>query len=161
MESSLLFFLLGLSVFGVTFMIKDRPQWIRIVAFIVTGTLSGAIVGFIGGERMLVMLQLPRPLPAGIGAVAGIVLYSADKVGLIHKPGIQYFVTILLGSILAVISYILLLIYQSILPAEHIVSPPTRLLALSFFLIGFLTVFGYTFPERWFKQQKEKRGGER
>jgi hypothetical protein len=161
MESSLLFFLLGLSVFGVKWIVGDRPEWIRIVAFIVTGALSGLIIGFIGGKQLLIMLQLSRPLLAGIGVAAGIVLYSADRVGLIYKPGIQYIVTILLGSILAVISYVLLLIYQSILPTEHIVSPPTRLLALSFFLIGFLTVFGYTFPERWFKQKKEKGKGDR
>ena len=161
MESSLLFFLLGLSVFGAKWIVRDRPEWIRIVTFIVTGVLSSMIIGFIGGERLLLMLQLPRPLLVLIGAASGIVLYSADKVGLIYKPGIQYIVTILLGSILAVISYVLLLIYQSILPTEHIVSPPTRFLALSFFLIGFLTVFGYTFPERWFKQKKEKREGDR
>ena len=154
MESSLLFFLLGLSVFGAKFMMKDRPEWVRIVAFIVTGALSCIIIGFIGGEKLLLVLQLPRPLLAVIGVAAGIVLYGADRTGLIHTPGIQYIVTILLGSILAVISYVLLLIYRSMLPTEPIVSPPTRLLALSFFLIGFLTVFGYTLPERWFKRRK-------
>ena len=153
MESALLFFVVGLSIFAAKFLVRERSETVRFFVFLGSGILSGGILGLLTGSSFST-LNIPWGLFALIGGTAGLIIYGADRSKLITRPGIQYIATILLGFILAAISYGSMRLYMTITQIE-IQNPNTaRLLPLTFILIGFLTIFGYTFPERWFKMRK-------
>ena len=151
MESSLLFFFVGLSIFGAKHFMGKRSEALCFIIFVGIGVLSAGIIAFIAGSALFPVLRIPVGFWAVFGGVAGIILYTAERSGLIDKPGIRYITTILLGSILAGIAYGLMILYRTITRIDAFI--PNNLLLLSFVLMGFLTVFGYTFPERWSKQR--------
>ena len=154
MESSLLFFLVGLGIFGAKILTRGRPGAIRLLVFVAGGALSGLIIGLFSGSSLFMMFRIPWGIMPIIGATAGLVLYGADKSELIHKPGIQYAVTILLGSVLAGLSYGIISIYRMVSSETQTIFQPRNIIVLSYLLIGFLSVFGFTFPERWFKRRE-------
>jgi hypothetical protein len=154
MESFLLFFLIGLTIFGVKYITKDQSNSIQFIAFAAGGALSGALIGFLGGSSLFPIFRIPWGVLPVIGAMAGLLLYSADKSGLIHKPGIQYIVTVVLASVLAGLSYGIVFVYRMIVIEPQPIAQPRNIVLLSYLLIGFLTVFGFTFPERWFKRRE-------
>lgn len=151
MESSLLFFFVGLSIFGTKYFVEKRSEALRFIVFAGSGMLSSGIIALIAGSALFPVLRVPTGFWAAIGGMAGIILYAAERGGLIDKPGIQYITTVLLGSILAGVAYGLMILYRTINHLEVFI--PKNLLLLSFVLMGFLTVFGYTFPKRWLKQR--------
>ena len=151
MESSLLFFFVGLSIFGAKYFAGKRSEALRFVVFAGSGVLSTGIIALIAGSALFPMLRVPVGYWAVIGGIAGILLYAAERGGLIDKPGIRYITTVLLGSILAGVAYGLMVLYRAVTRIDA--GTPNNLLLLSFVLMGFLTVFGYTFPERWSKRR--------
>ena len=154
MESALLFFIVGLSIFAAKFLVKDRSETIRFLIFLGSGILSGGILGFFTNSSFS-MLLIPWGLFALTGGLAGVIIYGADRLSFITRPGLQYIATILLGFILAAISYGFMRFYVILTKIEIQNLSTARILPLTFLLIGFLTIFGYTFPERWFKHRKE------
>lgn len=157
MESSLLFFLVGLSIFGGTHLTKSENETVQFLVYFGIGIVSGLILGLFISPPWPPSVQIPRGGVPVVTGLAGIILYAAEKKKLLTRPGLQYFATILLGLLIAGLSYGLLMIYQSLSNIEYR-SPEEKIyIILVFLLIGFLTVFGYTFPERWFKQRKLRK----
>lgn len=157
MESLLLFFLVGLFIYLSKHLAKSKHEGIRFLTFFGSGILSGVLVGLVAGPPWPPSVQIPGGGVAVVGGLAGIVLYTADRGKLITRPGIQYFATILLGLVLAGLSYGFVLLYTTLARCEHRKPGEGILIPLVFLLIGFLTVFGYTFPERWFKQRQSRK----
>lgn len=154
MESALLFFLVGLSIFGAKHMVRERPEKIRSLAFLGIGLLSAGILGLFTQSSSSIS-YIPWGIFSFIGGAAGLIIYGTDRFNLITRPGLQYVVTILLGLILAAVSYGFTMFYLTIMGRTGQNIGVNRTLLMSFVLIGFLTIFGYTFPERWFKQRKD------
>ena len=81
------------------------------------------------------------------------VLYLAEKRELVTKPGVKYFATFILGAILTALSYGIIALYRNLAGLAPLSSENNQIVLMILLLISFLIVFGYTFPERWFKQK--------
>ena len=157
MESSLLFFFVGLAIFGVNRLVKTQREGVRMVGFLSTGIAAGFVVGLIVGTPWPESYHMPLSLVPAITGLAGILLYFAEKGQMITRPGIQYMATILLGLILTGLSYSFVWIYRHVNGLFPLSGQGKQLLFMLLLLVSFLTVFGYTFPERWFKRQASEK----
>ena len=154
MESTFLFSLVGLSIFGAKFLVKSASGTVRFSVFLGTGILAGVILVLAAGPPWPPSVQIPAGGVPVITGLAGILLYVAEKRSILTRPGLQYIATLLLGLLLAGLSYGIFLIYQSIAQLEYRSPQEKTAVILIFVLIGFLSIFGYTFPERWFNQRR-------
>ena len=155
MESILLFFLIGLSIFAVKWLTKNQSGKTRFLAFLGSGLLAGTGIGLTIGSP-LDFLDIPWWQAAVTGCMAGLVLYRAEMISLFTRSGFRYFSTILVGFVLSILSYGLFLLHATIAQNSSLVYARTTVVILVFILIGFITVFGYSFPERWFKQHNSQ-----
>lgn len=155
MESVFLFFLVGLSVFLIKHLVKNRSAGVQFLAYLGSGLFSGWVVGLAAGSALSAVAAIPREGAVVMGGLAGVILYAAERGGLLTRPGIRYFATILLGLVLAGLSYVMMVLYAGLGRGVAYRAPAGGArVPLTFVLVGFLTVFGYTFPERWFRQRR-------
>ena len=154
MESSLFYFLVGLSIFATNRMIKWKSESVRMLSFIVCGGVSGYLITLFAGTPWHAFGMIPPIGVPVITGLAGILLYVAEKNRFFTQNGIQYVATIVLGLILAGLSFGLLTVYHKIRGIGYLTSNESMTVFLMFLLMNFITVFGYTFPERWFKQKQ-------
>lgn len=160
MENSLFYFLAGIAIFGSKSLFKPVGGWLRYMVFTGSGAAAMAVLRLILGSPLTPILNLSMGLMVLMGTVAGTVLYGADRSGIIMKPGLQYFSTTILGLILSA-SFYGLMHLSAALSGNAVPSlGQGTLIPLFFVLMGFLIVFGYTFPERWFKQREAQRAEE-
>jgi hypothetical protein len=153
MISSLLFFLVGLTIFIVKSQIKTEGKILRLLLFLISGAVSGAIVGLVTGSPLQPLMDIPWTGTALVGAIAGSLLFAAEKWSLFIRPGIRYFTSIILGLSLAGLTYLLCMLYKA--DSMHYISPNQRTyIVLVILFIGFLIIFGYAFPERRFRQKR-------
>ena len=157
MESLLLFFLIGLFVFATKVLTKNQSGTKRILAFIGSGFLAGGGIGLTIGSALDPLINIPWWEVALIGNMAGIILYRAEMIHLFSRLGVRYFSTILLGLILSLFSYGLFLFHATIVQNTSLTYARKPAVFLIFILIGFITIFGYTFPERWFNQRNTQK----
>ena len=154
MEISLFYFLAGMAIFGCKSLFKNISGGLRWVIFAASGAAAMTGLRLILGSPLRPILTLSVGLMALMGVVAGTVLYGADRSGMITKPGLQYFSTTILGLVVSA-SFFGLTHLSAALSRTPIPSPGEgTLIPLFFILMGFLVVFGYTFPERWFQQKQ-------
>ena len=153
MESTFLFSLVGLSVFAAKLASQKLKIRVRLYIFIFTGMAAGLGVGLIIGFPLSPAVEIPRMLTSVFGGIGGLILFYTNETKLIYKPGIQYITTVFLGSLLAGISYGITLLYIQLSGAEVRMPVSGPNIAVIFLLMGFMIIFGFTFPERWFKQR--------
>lgn len=154
MESLLLFFIVGLLIYITKLLVKKQTPLIRLPSFVGSGFIGGGLITLLTDYPLGPTMQIPWGITAIIGGLAGIILYGTEKGKLITRPGIQYFVTIFLGLCLASLSYGLIHLYKTFFRAGDMTLGNGTLPLIVFVLVGFITIFGYTFPERWFAQKK-------
>ena len=157
MESSLLFFLIGLAIFGVDRLTKKERTTIRLLAFIIAGMITGGILSSLIKFPVLLSVRAPWFAMGIIGAIAGLIIYIADKRNLMSSPGIQYVATILLGLVLAGLSYGFMKFYMIYSRTETIQQVDNSVLFIAHLFMGFLIIFGYTFPMRWFRLKESRK----
>ena len=157
MESSLLFFFVGLAIFGVNRLVAHQPEWVRMVGFLSASIAAGFVVGLIAGTPWPESYHMPLSLVPAITGMAGILLYFSEKGRMITRPGIQYMATVLLGLMLTGLSYGFVWIYRHARGLFPLSGQGKQLLFMLLLLVSFLTVFGYTFPERWFKRTASEK----
>ncbi|MCJ7812094.1 hypothetical protein MUP95_02080 [bacterium] len=157
MESLLLFFLIGLFIFAVKIIMKNQSGINRFLAFLGSGLLSGGGIGLTIGSPLDTLIEIPWWEVAVIGGLAGIILYRAEMIHLFTRVGIRYFSTILLGFILSILSYGLFLFYAMTVRNISLLYAREPAVFLVFVLIGFVTIFGYTFPARWVNQRNSQK----
>ncbi len=157
MESLLLFFLIGLFIFAVKMIMKNQSGIKRFLAFLGSGLLSGGSIGLTIGSPLDTLVEIPWWEVAVIGGLAGMILYRAELIHLFTRAGIRYFSTIILGFILSVLSYGLFLFYAMTVQNISLLYAREPAVLLFFLLIGLITIFGYTFPERWVNQQNSQK----
>ncbi|HHS14340.1 MAG TPA: hypothetical protein ENN03_11325 [bacterium] len=150
MEWILLYFFVGLTVFVTRHATRKKPGT-QIAALTAAGFISSSLVSLLMGSRLLWITRLPWPGMAVTGGLAALMILAAERKNWMSSPGLRYFSTIILGILVAVCGYGLMRLYN-ILAGFYLQQDDLRImLPLSYLLIGFLMIFGYTFPERWLK----------
>ena len=157
MESSLVFFLVGLAIFGMKHLLKKQATILRLAAYVVVGIADGVIFNLLAVSPWPPSIRMPWGLVPFITGMTGLLLFAAEQWNLITKPGLQYIATILLGLILTGASYLFIVLYRSLINLISLTPQMNRSVLLNLLLICFLAIFGYTFPERWFKQEEKKQ----
>ncbi len=156
MESLLLFFLIGAFIFAINNLTKNQSRINRFLAFSGGGFLSGAIIGLAIGSPLAPLIDIPWWQVAFIGSIAGTILFRAETINLFTHHVTRKFSTILLGFVLSILSYGLFLLHATIVHNAYLPYARKMAVILVFVLIGFITMFGYTFPERLFKQHNSQ-----
>ena len=154
MESSILFLLVGISIYLIKIISKNQKETIRILEYPISGGITSTTIGLLEKNTLIPGLHFPIFGITIFGLVAGSLLYLAEKGHIFHQPGIQYFSTIILGLILACLFWGFTILYINIRKISHNSPGGNSGLFLVFILWGFIIVFGYAFPKRWFKQKK-------
>lgn len=150
MEWILLYFFVGLTVFATRHGVRKKPR-IQTAAVTAAGFLSSGVISLFMGSRLLWITRLPWPGMTLIGGLAALMILAAERKKWMSSPGLQYFSTIILGLLVAVCGYGLMRLYNT-LAGFYLQQDDLRImLPLSYLLIGFLMIFGYTFPERWLR----------
>jgi uncharacterized membrane protein len=152
MAGFLLFLLIGMVQFGVFVLLRGKSRAVRWTGHVTAGLLAGGIMALLPVKVPTQGFILPRfgfPL---IGALSGLLTGAAERWGLFNREILQFFVTPGLSFLMAlVLAAGILLALRSGSRGDHDFFP----IGLTCLLIGFMTVFGYTFPRRWFKRYLE------
>lgn len=135
---------------------KKSRKTFRFLAFLESGFFANCIIGAVIGFPLTQNIRLPWLALGFLGLIAGLILYLAEQWKLVYSPGIRYFITIILGLVHAVVSYFFIKFYIIISSSGIKTSAEIILHPLIFILIGFLTVFGYTFFQRLFHPKNNK-----
>lgn len=151
MESTLMFFLIGLSVFAVKRLTAERSDGWRLLCFVAAGTGGGALVAYLAGHPLSPAVNYPAWLVVPTGAFAGWLCFWAESRSLLNRPGIQYLATLLLGLITAAFTWGAAQVYRLFADLEVQMTLSGGEAAIIWITVGFVTLFGYTFPERLFK----------
>lgn len=151
MEATLLFFLIGLAVFTVKRITVHQSTAMRLACFVVVGALAGGLVGWLAGHPMNPAVLYPPWLVVFSGAFVGLLCFWAEVKTLLMRPGLQYVMTLLLGVLTAAFTWGVAWLYRLLVPVEvHMVLRSDQE-AIIWIAVGFVAIFGYTFPERYFK----------
>ena len=154
MESSFLFFLVGFSIYFVKRFLGEKRPGLQHVLFVVTGFLSAGIITTLAGVPWPHTYALPWILLLSVtGGLGGLLIYLAERTRFIYRPGIRNFATLFLGLLLSGLSYLLTWLFSMLTGYELQISQTHFLIPVSFIFIGFLIIFGYTFPSRWIKKK--------
>lgn len=146
-----LFFLIGLFIFIVHFLLRRKPIRVQWPGLILAGLVGGALASLDRIPWISGNLQIPSFAPILVGLTAGIGILISDRISLFQKEFLQFFATLLIGLSIAIVTALWLLPYWLLnYPGKHF-SPLSVI--LTFFVIGFLTAFGYTLPRRWFYRE--------
>jgi hypothetical protein len=152
MAAWFLFFLIGLVQFGIhAAFIKKRPGF-RFAAYVVGGTLAGCLIVLLPVRIPTPEFHLPMLTIPLTGALSGVLIGVAERFRLFNRPLLQFFITPALGLVLAFTSSFLVRAYLWVSGKETWTRTQLFPVGLTFLLIGFMTVFGYTFPRRWFRK---------
>ena len=159
MESSLIYVIIGLAVFFAKVLLRSGSSMTRLPVFVLAGAAAGAGAGVIAGYP-LPAASLPDWLGAVFGFTAGFILYFLDRYNWVSRSGFAYAATLVPGGILAVLLYGITYCYMLIVPVQ-IHTPITGLQMWTLFMaVGFASVLGFTFPERWFRRRGLLTDGE-
>ena len=151
MISTLLSFLVGFSVFIVKSRLKTERLFLRLIIILAVPTLTGAIIGVATKSPMQPLLHIPWIGFAIMGFLTGLLLFFSDHWSLFSKSGLQYFMTILLGLTLAGSLYLISVLFRIRITEYRLNHYQEMSLLFNLILIGFLSIFGFSFPERRFK----------
>ncbi len=154
MEPLFLYIFIGLVIFGVKVLTQGRAQRLGLPGFIAGGVIAGAVIPLLTRTPLGPAIAVPGTVPVIFGALAGVILYFAETWGITTRPGIRYASTLILGVILGVLAWGVTALVGSVTSDVIILTSQGVLRYTIFLLAGFLTAFGYTFPERWFRQSR-------
>jgi hypothetical protein len=154
MISTLLSFLVGFFVFIVNSRLKTERMSLRLILFLAVGTLTGAIIGVATKSPMHPLLNIPWTGFAIMGFLTSCLLFVAQRWSLLTKPGLQYFTTILLGLAVAGGLYLLSVLFRIRITPYQLTHNQEISLIFNLLLMGFLSIFGFSFPSRRFRQSR-------
>lgn len=152
MQSSLLYFTVGLTVFFMRLVTDRLPAALRLLLYTAAGAGAGLFCGLIAGYP-LPAAALPGWLSAVPGAAAGLLIFELNRGGWIVRPLLAYLSTIIPGLVLAVIYYFTAYIYMQCVETPVYTGISWLQLWSLFAAVGFAMILGYTFPERWFRRR--------
>ncbi len=157
MENVFLFIIIGFIIFLISRFLKDTFQSYRFFIYTVTGFISGAIIGNLSKSAMPYPLSLSWTISAFAGWLTGILLYFSEKFKLFSRAGIEYIATLFIGSIEAIILWGMFKIRAIVAPDSALINGTQGVqLLLLCMIAGFVSVFGYALPYRWFIRKKRQ-----
>jgi hypothetical protein len=152
MAGFLLFLLIGMVQFGAFVWLRGKSGEVRWAGHVATGLFAGGIMALLPIKIPTQGFTLP---PLGfplIGALSGLLTGAADMWGLFQRELLQFFITPGLSFLMALLlTSGVMLVLRNGGRGDSDIFP----IGLTCLLIGFMTVFGYTFPRRWFKRYLE------
>ncbi len=149
-----MYFVIGLAIYGARLVTSNSRRKIQISAYLGAGSVAGSIIGWIAGYPLYPLVDMPPLLLSVPGLCAGGLCFIAESKGLLDQPGFKYVVTIFLGGVTAACIWVVTVMYMQIFdPAVHMVLSGSQQ-AIIYISAGFMLIFGYTFPARWFKQRR-------
>lgn len=151
MESVLLFILTGFVIFLLGRLLKESFQSYRFFIYTLTGFIVGAIIGKVSQPYLPYPISITWTIPAFSGWFTGILLFWAEKFNLFSRSGIEYVATILLGGIQAAVLFGIFKIRELLFANNSTIQQGmnTQLFLLCI-IVGFVSIFGYALPCRWF-----------
>ena len=149
------FFFIGLVIYWIHLPFVKKNERILFWAFVGSGTLAAAAASCFGAGDVAAAFHIPAGLIVLTGALAGSVIFWFTRNKWFEKFWLRFFLTPLLGMILAAVLFVVFVAYSALRKTTGIIVEKPLLVFFTFFLMALLTAFGYTFPERWFAK-KEK-----
>ena len=155
MAAFLLFFGMGLAEFTAQALCRTRSPRFRFWMVCGAGFLAGALMAFLPVRIPTPGFRIPGAVFPLIGAASGGLITAAEHKAVFRRPLLQFFATPLISLVLAAVLGLCLMPFvvagnpQS--PIKTLLSP----VGLAALLMAFMTVFGYTFPRRWFQRYLE------
>jgi hypothetical protein len=156
MESSLLFFIGGLAVFGISHLTQKHKPALRLIFFCLTALAFCLIMQAIFGSPFRAVMPLPPVLGAVMCVLAGLFLFLASQFRLFRMPGIQYFATLILAFLLTALVFLIIHFY---LRSQGVMLPEgsRNSLLILILLQTFLFFFGFAFPQRMLGAQEARK----
>jgi hypothetical protein len=155
MIAFLLFLLIGLVQFVAFVLLRKKNAGARWAGHLVLGLLAGGLIACLPVRIPAQGFDFP---PSGfpiVGLLSGLLTGSADRWRIFERELFQFFVTPALSLLLALLLASGVVLSMRWGGREDAIRLDLFPVCLTCLLIGFMTVFGYTFPRRWFKRYME------
>lgn len=148
------YFFIGLMIYLADRLFANRSRRIRFRVFVGSGILAAVPAAWLGASGVAAF-HISKWLIIAGGALAGALFFWTENRKWFEKFWLRFFLTPVLG-VLSGVAWIVLFSADSVFRKTVSVSLQKPLLVLvTFFLIGLLTAFGYTLPERWFAKKED------
>jgi hypothetical protein len=155
MAAFLLFLLIGMVQFAAFVFLRKKSGGLRWFGHAVAGLLAGGFVALLPVQIPTQGFTLP---PLGfplIGLLSGLLIGAADRGKMFQREILQFFITPGLGFLLALLLASGVVLFMRSGGREGAARIDIFPIGLTCLLIGFITIFGYSFPRRWFKRYME------
>jgi hypothetical protein len=145
------YFAFGLAVFLARLPFRNRGRRTRLVSFLAGGICLSLIAAFFGAKTAASRFTMPSGMVVAVGAISALVLFMADEKKWAGRFWFRFFLTPVLGLIIALASTAVFA-FLSLLTMARADRWPA--VFFTFMLMGLLAAFGYTFPDRWFSEKR-------
>jgi cytochrome c oxidase subunit IV len=155
MEQSFWFILVGISIYILHSVRKDRPPGVSCAADVAVGIVIGVGIGY---SRPMNFGFGPLPLwfTGGMGGLAAIILWLVDHLQLLTRQALKYSIVIVLSLIHAGISYSVFMLIR-LSPVSTLLSHDSKTrLFIHILLVSAVSLVGYTFPARMLRTPSGK-----
>ncbi len=146
------FFSIGLAIYLGHLPFRKKNQRYRIWIFIGSGTLAAVPAAFFGAPGVAAF-HVPAGLIIVLGTLAGTVLYWSEERKWFERFWLRFFLTFILGVTIACILILVFVVYSAMNKSAGVLWKAPLLVVSTISLMGLLTAFGYTLPERWFAKK--------
>jgi len=147
------FLFIGLAIYLGHLPFREKSERFRIWIFAGSGTLAAVPAAFLGAPGVAAF-HVPAGLIIVLGALAGLVVFWSKTKQWFERFWLRFFVTLILGAAIGSIQVGIFAAYSAIIRSAGILLKAPLLVVSTFFLMGLLTAFGYTLPERWFAKKE-------
>jgi cytochrome c oxidase subunit IV len=147
MEQSFWFILIGVSIYVLHSVWKNRPSGISCAVDVAVGIFIGVWIGY---TRSMNFGFGPLPLwfTGGMGGLTAIILWLVDHLQLLTRQALKYSIVIVLSLIHAGISYSVFMFIR-LSPVSAVLSHDSKTrLFFHILLVSAVSLVGYTFPAR-------------
>ena len=156
MEHAVLFFFCGLALYAARRLVlrRNTAEKFLLLLMPLTGAVFGLLLLRYTGSPWSGLTAIPGVFVVIFCVLGALLLALAETLGIIRKPGIQYFATLVVSVAVTLLFYLALAVYF-LASGVTLPGPGTRnALLLLLLLHSFLMAFGYTFPARLFVKRE-------
>lgn len=155
MIAFLLFLLIGLAQFAAFVFLRRKNAWVRWAGHLASGLLAGGFIACLPVRIPAQGFDFPSLGFPIVGLLSGLLTGSVDREKIFERELLQFFITPALSLLLALLLASGVVLAMRWGGREGAFRPDLFPICLTCLLIGFMTIFGYTFPRRWFKRYME------
>ncbi len=145
------YFAFGLAVFLAGLPFRNRGRWTRLVSFLAGGICLSLTAAFFGARAAASRFTMPSGMVVAVGAISALVLFMAGEKKWAGRFWLRFFLTPVLGLIIALVSTA---VFACLSFLTGVRTDQWPAVFFTFVLMGLLAAFGYTFPDRWFSENR-------